>query len=590
MICVDFETRPVIAGSGLAPEPVGVAIGNVYWSWGHPGYNPHTWDDARRALLAVWDQPLVFHHCKFDIAVAIEHMGLPWPRHYDDTLFQSYLIDPLAHSLGLKKLAQKWLKMDPDERDAVYLWLKDHFKGPFLPDHKMITQANAGAYIGYAPYEVVAPYACGDTARTLGLHERLRQKISNDGMDEAYRRELEVARIGYWMEREGVRVDREALAHDYDKYERIKLGQEQIICAYLGDIDLDKRAEVGEALLERGYATSLPQTPTGKVSTAKASLEACVLEPALARALRYRGALKTLTQTFFRNWLKFSERDGRVHPSWNQVLGEDKGARTGRFSCSTPNLTNVPTELDGLAGVDIASMRRYILPDEGQVIVPADYNGQEMRIMAHFAEQKALEIYRDDPRADFHAVAAKLIKRHAKLEVSRKMCKIVGFSLIYGSGVATLARQLGVDHEKAWKIKNAYFKAITGLDTWIRLFRDRAMVRTWGSRVLPVQPPQDGREFNYKLVNYLIQGSAADQTKEALIRYHNTRRHGRVLMTVHDEIVISVPEEHLREEVGLLKHAMERMPGWLAPFIVNVEVGRDWHHLEALACDSPIPA
>jgi len=586
---IDFETRAIIAGSGLAPEPVGVAIGNVYWSWGHPGYNPHTWDDARRALLAVWGQPLVFHHCKFDIGVAIEHMNLPWPSYYDDTLFQSYLIDPLAHSLGLKKLAQKWLKMDPDERDAVYLWLKGNFKGPFLPEHKKITEANAGAYISYAPYEVVAPYACGDTARTLGLHERLRQKVSEAGMDAAYARELAVARIGYMMEHTGVRVDREALQRDYEKYQGIKLEQEQVIGTFLGDIDLDARAQVGSALLERGYAESLPATPTGKVSTAKASLEACVTHPVLARALRYRGALKTLTQTFFRNWLLFSERDGRVHPSWNQVLGEDKGARTGRFSCSTPNLTNVPTELDGLPGVDMPSMREYILPDEGHVIVPADYNGQEMRIMAHYAQQKALEIYQNDPQADFHAVAAALIKHHAKLNVSRKMCKVVGFSLIYGSGVATLARQLGVDVDTAQAIKNAYFKSIPGLKSFIDIFRSKSMVRTWGGRVLPVQAPADGREFNYKLCNYLIQGSAADQTKEALIRYHNTRRHGRVLMTVHDEIVVSVPVERLHEEVPLLKHAMEKMPGWLAPFRVNVEVGRDWHHLEEL-CDSLIRA
>jgi len=603
MIAVDFETRPIIQGSGLAPEPVGVSIlrpghPNVYYGWGHPGANPHSWAEARMALGEVWHQPLVFHHCKFDIAVAIEHMNLPWPECYDDTLFQSYLIDPLAKSLGLKKLAQKWLHMDPEERDAVYLWLKANFKGPFLPDHKVITQANAGAYISYAPYEIVAPYAMGDTARTLGLHELLRPKITSMGMDAAYRRELAVARIGYWMERRGVRVNREALEHDYDKYERIKLEQEQIIHSYLGDIDLDKRGQVGAALLQRGHARSLPQTPTGKVSTSKASLEASITDPTLAHALRYRGALKTLTQTFYKNWIKFSERDGHVHPSWNQVLSENLGARTGRFSCSTPNLTNVPTEFEEktLHGDDVAFMRQYILPDEGHVIVPADYNGQEMRIMAHYAREKALEIYQDDPQADFHMVASALIKRHAKMTVSRKMCKIVGFSLIYGSGVSTLAKQLGVDTETAYKIKEAYFKAIPGLQSFIRLFSDpeRTGIRTWGNRFLPLEPPciVDGvaRNFHYKLVNYLIQGSAADQTKEALVRYDILRIHSRPLMTVHDEIVISVPEEHLHSEVAILKESMEGMPGWVVPFIVDVEVGRDWHNLEKFTCAIPTPA
>ena len=84
-VTVDFETMPIIAGSGLAPRPVGVAIKyplreSIYHAWGHPGYNPNTWEEGRRALAHVWDRPLVFHNCKFDIGVAIQHLDLPWPE------------------------------------------------------------------------------------------------------------------------------------------------------------------------------------------------------------------------------------------------------------------------------------------------------------------------------------------------------------------------------------------------------------------------------------------------------------------------------------------------------------------------------
>ena len=590
---------PIVAGSGLAPVPVGVSIlvpgaPNAYLAWGHPGANPYTHGYARTCLAMVWDRPLVFHNAKFDIGVAMQHMGLPWPKRFDDTQIEAYLVDPLAKALKLKELAHRWLRMPPEERDAVFLWLKENFTGPFLPDHKVITTTNAGAYIGYAPYEVVAPYAMGDTARTLGLHELLRPKIAERGMDAAYERELKIVRIGYEMERVGVRVDREALERDYLKYEALREEAATVMHAYLGDIDIDKPAQLASALLNRGYADSLPLTPTLRLSTAKAAIEANVNDPTLAQAIRYWGALET-TGNFFKHWLAKSERDGHVHPSWNQTRSEKGGARTGRFSCSDPNLTNVPTvyEEAALDGLDMPFMRRYILPDDGQIIMPADFNGQEMRILAHYAEGQALAIYRDDPQADFHAVASALIRQYTGLSVPRRLCKIVGFSLIYGSGVATLARQLGCSEDKAKHIRDAYFTSIPGLKEFINVFRRKEQVKTWGGRILPVEPAHevDGvwREFNYKLCNYLIQGSAADQSKEAMIRYSDTKMHGRLLMMVHDELVMSVPSDFARIEVPLLREAMEGMPGWDVPFRVEVEHGMDWYNLEAFTDQKELP-
>jgi len=501
-------------------------------------------------------------------------------------MIQAYLVDPLAKKLGLKPLAEKWLRMDPEEKDAVYRWLKANFKGPFLPDHKMITPANAGAYISYAPYEIVAPYAVGDTVRTKGLHSLFRQRITSMGMEDAYQRELQVARAGYHMERVGVRVDRPALQRDHEKFTLIHDRQEDIIRSYLGNIDLTP-ANLARALLEGGYADTLPRTPTGKLSTAKASIEANVSDPVLARAIRYRGALQT-TSNFFKQWLAFSERDGHVHPSWNQTKNDKGfGARTGRFSCSEPNLTNVANEFDepALEGLDMPYMRRYILPDEGHVIVPADYNGQEMRGLSHYVGGRMAEIYNNDPHADFHEIASALVLQYGNLKVPRKMCKIVGFSLIYGSGVDTLAKLLGVTPEVARRIRNAYFKAFPDLPEFMQIFRTRDAIRTWGGRRLPCEEAHevDGewRTFNYKLLNYLIQGSAADQSKEAIVRYERSKRYGRLLMMVHDELVMSVSRDYARIEVPVLAEAMEGMPGWDVPFRVEVETGKNWFDLKA---------
>jgi DNA polymerase-1 len=595
---VDYETKPIIAGSGLAPAPVGVAILSdsdpVYLRWGHPSGNNCSFDDARRALLRVWAHRPIFHNAKFDIGVALEHMDLPWPQNgFDDTMILAYLAEPLATSLGLKQLAARHLGMDPEERDAVFAWLKANFKGPFLPDHKMITPNNAGAYISYAPGDIVDPYACGDVVRTRGMFNALLPKVEGAGMREAYERELTVVYGGYYMERVGVCVNREALERDAVKYKALQDKQEEVIRSHLGDIDLDERGSLGAALIAGGHLHGeLPKTPTGKVSTAKGALQANVADPALLQALRHRGALHTVNNTFFRGWLNFSARDGRLHPSWNQVRQPSiagakkvKGARTGRFSCDAPNLTNVATEFDEdtLEGLDMPFMRQYIVPEEGHILVPADYNGQEMRILAHYSEGRMADEYQKDPKADMHTVASRLILEATGMLVTRKKTKAVGFSLIYGSGVALLAKQLGVDEETAFKIKEAYFAAFPGLKEFLRLFRDRNDIRTWGGRVLPCEPPgiYEGkyRTWGYKLPNYLIQGSAADQTKQALIRYIENREWGYPLLVVHDELVISVPIERARTEIPILRHAMEGMSGWDVPFAVDVETGHDWHNL-----------
>lgn len=594
---VDFETRPIIPGLGHAPRPVGVSILDdgpaIYLRWGHPTGNNCTRDDARRALLKVWHQRPVFHNAKFDIGVALEHMDLPWPQNgYDDTMILAYLAEPLATELGLKPLAKRYLGMDPEERDAVFLWLKENFTGPFIDDRKTITPTNAGAYICYAPGDLVEGYANGDCTRTRGLFHNLLPKIEGMGMRAAYERELSVIYPGYYMERVGIRVNREALLRDAPKYRALQDQQEAIIRSHLGDVDLDARGALGAALLAGDHVEGdLPKTPTGKTSTAKGVLAEYVRDPELLRALRYRGALHTINDTFIKGWLNFSAGDGRLHPSWNQVRQPSvngkrtKGARTGRFSCDAPNLTNVATEFDEetLEGLDMPFMRQYLLPEEGHILVPADYNGQEMRILAHYSEGRMAEEYHKDPRADMHAVASRLILEATGILVPRKKTKAIGFSLIYGSGVELLAKQLGVDYDTALKFKRAYFKAFPGLEEFLRIFRDRNDIRTWGGRIMPCDPPGiykgEYRTWGYKLPNYLIQGSAADQTKEALLRYCATREWGHPVLVVHDELVISVEAERARREIPILCTAMEDMGGWDVPFRVDVETGPNWHDL-----------
>lgn len=597
MYVVDFETEAIVFGSGLSPKPVGVSIMEYpngtprYYAWGHPTENNCTEQDGKDALASVWDKGVLFHHGKFDIGVAMQHWGFKWPKRWHDTMYLIYLMNPLAPSMALKPSAQIYLGMPPDERDEVRDWLIQH--GIVSPNSK-----EWGAHICKAPGGIVGKYCNGDVIRTSGLYEKLYDVIAQRNMLVAYERELKLAPILYRAEVEGVRVDRERLMRDIPVYEQMLTQCETLIRSKLGTDDIDTPAQMAKALQSAGYTLRL--TPTGRLSTSQAALmEAIQDDQDLLDLLGYRGACKTLLGTFMRPWVSFSARDGRLHPSWNSVRSDNYGTRTGRLSCSTPNLQNVPTEFDFdyngiLSGfLPLPFMRVYILPDEGEVILAADYNGQEMRLLAHFAEGKLLEIYVENPRADVHQVAVGVVESTVGNvwtsqipAIKRKQAKITGFSLIYGAGVQALAEQLGVSGQEARTIKIGYLRAMVGVKEFQDSVSARSEVKTWGGRIIPVEPPKHNEDgsvwsFNYRLVNHLIQGSAADQTKQSIIEYHETPHSGRFLMTVHDENVVSVRIEDLMAEMSILAESMEGLPGFDVPFIVEMEWGYNWHDLNS---------
>lgn len=586
-VVIDYETEAIEDGTGKAPKPVGVAIwvpGEYpqYFAWGHPEGNNCDESQARSQVAELWDKGVLFHHGKFDIAVAQQHWGFEVPRAWHDTMYQIYLHDPLAKSVSLKPSAESLLGMPPEEQDAIadYVMAKGWTK----------SRSKAGAFISKCPASLVSPYAIGDVVRTGKLHEKLYPIVQERNWETAYQREIALAPILIDAERVGVRIDRGRLARDVEVYSNAFMAVSAYILTRIGQsINLDSGAQLAKALIEAGLAdpNRLGRTPTGKLSTAQDSLRAAVADDRLLSALSYRGALKTLLNTFMIPWLEMSAFDGHLHPSWNQVKGEEYGTRTGRLSCSHPNLQNVPTEFE-FSGTGwewlnswlppLPFMRQYILPDEGEVIVAADYNGQEMRLLAHFAEGRAAEIYRNDPRADFHQIARDILHDEAHLDLPRKPVKIVGFSLIYGAGVANLAGQLRMENDLSHvkHIRNTYLRSIPGLEEFIEDVTSRPGVRTWGGRWIPAE----SYKYQYKLANHLIQGTAADQTKQSIIEYHRQNPAGRFLMTVHDENVISSSIDDLKENVEKLKSAMENLPGFDVPFIAEVEYGHNWHDLE----------
>lgn len=608
MVTVDFETEAIDGNPILSPPvPVGVALhtGNSteYLAWGHPSGNNASRGEALQRLSNIRDSgvPLLFHNAAFDLSVWNEHCGgislNDWNR-YHDTMYLLFLADPYSTTLSLKPSAARWLGLPPTEQTELVQWIVRHVPGATLK--------TAGAYICRAPGELVGRYAIGDVVRTRSLFDLLHSRINEQGMGEAYDRERRLFPVLVDSTRRGIRIDRAGLSRDCDLYEGVLVRASRLLADKLGVgvAALDEEESFANALESSGAVKEWTLTPKSKKrSLSKENLKIEV--PEVKVLMDYRGGVKTCLETFYRPWLESSAADGRLHPNWNQVKQakddrDSKGTKTGRLSSDSPNFQNVPTKFVYQDGTPLAVpeglpplplMRQYCLPEEGHVWLKRDFSGQELRILAHFEDGSLLEAYRADATLDVHNLAQKLIQEMIGVYYARKSIKITGFSLIYGTGVRGLSGQLGVPYDEAGAIKSAYLAALPGVKTLMdavqRRGRNGDSIRTSGGRVYFVEPAKivggQRREFAYKLLNYLIQGSAADQTKQSIIDWEAERSPTDVFTaTVHDEINISVPAEDARAGMERLRSAMNK-DRFDVPFLSEGFIGPNWHELTECA-------
>lgn len=618
---IDFETEGIQSRPHYPPKPVGVSIQLPseskprYFAWGHPTGNNCTLADARRFLAAVWADKqltLLFHNDKFDLDVAEVHLKLPMPHwsRLHDSMFLLFLTDPHAPSLALKPAAHRILNMPPAEQDAVKAWVLAH-----IPEAKK-KPSTWGAYICMAPGELVGKYAKGDVTRTLRLFKHCYRHVRDHDMLTAYDRERRLMPYLLESERHGLRIDRKRLDKDIPFFEAASLRAEQWIYKRLkqGEFNLDSNETLVEHMLKAGVAkeelmsrTAPSRThPAGQLSVAKESLTNGITDKKFLQVLGYRNRMQTCLGTFMRPWLILSAHNGRIHPHWHQVrTGQgdagSQGARSGRIICTDPNLLNLSKDFedkdDGYVHPKWFSnlpplplVRVYILPDEGQVFGHRDYNQQELRILGHFEDGSLCRRYNEDPNLDVHNFVRDEIHRIRGLLLERRPVKIQNFGMIYGMGLAKSAIKMQFTVEKAKELRRAHEEALPDLKALNKAIKKRGSdgeaIRTWGGREYYVEPPRivDGytQTYEYKLLNYLIQGSAADATKEAVIRYHEhpERKEGRFLVTVYDEVNASMPKDKvaLKREMSALRESMESVK-FDVPMLSDGKVGRSWGEL-----------
>lgn len=638
LVTVDFETFGIEDRPAYPPKPVGVSIKHWgkaprYYAWGHPEENNCTEREGLAALKQVWKKngpSLLFQNAKFDLDVGEVHLGLPMPKWEDvhDTLFLIFLDDPNQQTFSLKPTAARLLNMPPEEQDAVGEWLMEHqpvegvriSRSPNSPHY-------FGRYIAYAPGKLVGKYANGDVIRTEKLFAHLMTKTSKRGMEAAYNRERRLMPHLLAMERRGVPVDQRRLEKDLKMYhetlERIDAWLRQRL-RVTTETNLDSGDQLFAALRKAKLINrkAVTLTASGKPSTSKDALIAAVKDSAVTGVLRYRAQLHTCVRTFMEPWAETARaavkagkvdaemrRLGRslIYAQWNQVKGDARGgshgARTGRLSSTPTNLMAIPkafspifrheepkTKTLPLAPLKLPPLplvRRYVVPFPGCVFNDRDYSQQEPRILAHFDGGAILKMYTDDPWMDFHdKVRDELAKRG--LHYERRPVKNTGLGLIYGMGVGRLAEKNGMDVEEASRLKQSVLKLLPGLKEMYAECRARAKenrpVRTWGGREYYCEPPKlvDGRlrQFDYKLVNVIVQGSAADCTKEAIIAYCESRCAARspLVLNVHDQLTSSATRKYAREDMETLRLAMEGVK-FDVQMLTEGSTGENWADL-----------
>lgn len=603
---VDFETDKISPRPHYPPKPVGVAITlphekkGKYMAWGHPPGmgNNCSKRDAEKALKQISSEYIMLcHHAGFDLDVAETHMGVSWPATHHDTLLMAFLHDPDSYSLSLKPLAERHLGEPPEEQDRLKDWIMTNVIDP--ETGKAPTKKTAGAFISLAPVALVAPYAIGDCTRTRGLFNFLWKDVAGSRLVEAYNRELKVTRTLVKMERQGVPIDLKLLGADIGLYEARKRELEEFLLKKLKvrkalrDQVLDHYDDqedfswggknFAELLVSSGLVSHLPLTEKGNPSTSAESLLQ-VMPAKLAKEFEVRAQLQTCLATFMRPWFKQAkETNGFFHARFNQVRNGDEwgvktGARTGRLSM-TPNLQNmIRSDKDPR----VPQLRKYISHKKHR-IGKRDYSQQELRILAHYEDDAVQrdrgemgpfrKAYEDDPTLDAHILVKTLIQQTTGLILERRPTKDLNFGLIYGQGLALTAEKMGLPLEDAKRARNAHAKSLPGIPILQKELKERVKANepiwTWGGRRYFCEPPvfAKGRwlSFEYKMLNKLIQGSAADCTKQAMVNYDETplSQEMPLILQVHDELLALI--------YGITKAAEKRFHTTLNECMADVD-------------------
>ena len=573
LVAFDTETtsldplRAELVGLSLSVEPFEACYVPVAHEYtGAPAQLSREHVLARlRGWLESPQRAKVGQNLKYDTHV-LENHGVRLAGIVHDTLLESYVLE--AHrSHDLDSLAERHL----GRRTISY--------------HEV---AGKGAkQIGFeqVPIDQAARYAAEDADVTMHLHRTLHPRIAEDQRLERIYREIEmpVSIVLQRMERTGVLIDAAALTRQSGELGRKMLELEQRAVDAAGQpFNLNSPKQLGEILFGRLGLPVIRKTSGGAPSTDEEVLAKLAEDYPLPRILLDWRALAKLKSTYTDKLPKMVDRgSGRVHTSYSQAV-----AVTGRLASSDPNLQNIPVRT-----VEGRRIREAFVAPAGARIVSADYSQIELRIMAHISGDAGL-LRAFEQGLDVHRATAGEIFGIAPSEVSaeqRRYAKVINFGLIYGMSAYGLAANLGIERDAAKSYIERYFARYPGVARYMEqtraLARSQGYVETVFGRRLwlaEINSPNGPRRAAAEraAINAPMQGTAADLIKMAMIAVQRwldeERLASKLIMQVHDELVLEVPQAELDRVLPAVQRIMNGVARLSVPLEVDCGVGSNW--------------
>ena len=574
LVSFDTETdsldymRAQIVGVSFAVAPGEAA----YVPLGHDYAGaPHQLDRNKalatlKPMLEDITKAKVGHHLKFDAHV-LANYGVALNGQRFDSMLESYVLNSVA------------TRHDMDASAVRYLGVKTiHFEELTGKGAKKIT-------FNQVDVDRAAEYSAEDADITLQLHHAIWPQIEAVPKLKFVYENIEqpLVPVLFRMERTGVLVDRALLkAQSTELATRMLELQTQAHKEAGGVFNVDSPKQLQEILFGKLGIPVVRKTSTGQPSTAEDVLEELAETHPLPRLiLEYRGMAK-LKSTYTDNLpLQINQTTGRIHTSYHQAV-----AATGRLSSQDPNLQNIPIRTQ-----EGRRIRQAFIAPPGHSLLAADYSQIELRIMAHLSgDATLLRAFADD--RDVHQATASEVFSTPLEQVSadqRRSAKAINFGLMYGMSAFGLARQLNIARGDAQKYMDLYFERYPGVRRYMeetrRQARETGFVETvFGRRLyLPEIQSRNAALRQYaerSAINAPMQGTAADIIKRAMIEVdswlQSSRVPARLIMQVHDELVLEVADEAVDAVVGQIRTHMIRAADLSIPLKVDVGVGRNW--------------
>ena len=587
-IAIDLETKDLNLnermGSGSVVgvgDVVGISLATHDWCAYYPIAHEGGGNMDRKMVLN-WlqdqmntDSTKIFHNAMYDICW-LRKIGINVKGQIVDTMIAASLVDENRFRYDLNGLSRDYLGKGKDE-NALYEAAKSWGVDPKAEMYKL-------------PAMYVGAYAERDAELTLELWQEMKKEILHQDIEDIFNMETALFPVLVDMRFLGVRVDADRAARE--KQHMVE-EENRLLGAIFAETRLDVQIWAARSIAKVFDKLGLPYERTVKTGAPSFTKNFLANHPHnIVQAIAKAREINKAHTTFIDTILKYSQR-GRIHAEINQLRGDSGGTVTGRFSMNNPNLQQIPARNKDLG----PRIRSLFIPEEGCKWGCFDYNQQEPRLVVHYAALQGffsvddvVEAYKNED-ADFHKIVADMAN------IPRFQAKTINLGLFYGMGKNKLQAELGINKLQAEELFKQYHTKVPFvkqlMDAVMSRAQQRGRVRTLLGRLCRFhlwEPNQFGihkplphdaalaehgpgikRAYTYKALNRLIQGSAADMTKKAMIDLH---KEGIIPhLQVHDELDISVQDSKQAEKI---KEIMESTVSLEVPNKVDYEEGDNW--------------